>query len=65
MIRRPPGGGDPITQDSVLEGCDQDWKPGKPPILKWKLTRGIPLSPVWTLDDDELSILGVTTRPTL
>ncbi len=62
VIRRPPGGGDPITQDSVLEGCDQDWKPGKPPILKWKLTKGIPMDPVWTLDDDELSILGVTTR---
>lgn len=65
VIRRPPGGGDPITQDSVLEGCDQDWKPGKPPVLKWKLTKGIPLSPVWTLDDEELSVLGVTTRPTL
>jgi hypothetical protein len=65
VIRRPPGGGDPITQDSVLEGCDQDWKPGKPPVLKWKLTKGIPLSPVWTLDDEELSVLGTTTRPTL
>ena len=65
VIRRPPGGGDPISQDSVLEGCDQDWKPGKPPVLKWKLTKGIPLSPVWTLDDEELSVLGLTTRPTL
>lgn len=60
--RRPPGGGDPFTQDCHIEGVRQSWRPDR-----WQTTWQ--LSPAdhqayWVLGDAVNGLLGVTTRLT-
>lgn len=60
--RRPPGGGDPIEQDSFVEGIEHDAR-GHP--RNWSVT--FRLSPAdntiyWVLDSSVASQLGETTK---
>lgn len=63
-LRRVPGGGDPIEQDSFIESINHDVKRDK---NGWQWVTRWSLSPAdnftyWTLGDSANGVLGTTTR---